>query len=165
MKKYLALFTTIALVIYLLFGSLHVNAIPPGDAYLETEEFLYNMQQDLIPKLGSSDRRRMMAAERAWIKFRDAEVNFYSRYYVNSKGGLSLKIKLTEERAGYLQSILKQLPQRKGKDIGPIRTWEIPFWKFVDSPAHEFLKRSQSDRKAASIVIEECYGKCQNTDR
>ncbi|WP_295613420.1 lysozyme inhibitor LprI family protein [Chamaesiphon sp. GL140_3_metabinner_50] len=120
MKKYLALFTAIVLAIYLLFGS-PVSAIPPGNAYTESDEFLYNVQQDLISKISNSlDKQRLMAADRAWIKFRDAEVNFYSRYYVNSKGGLALKIKLTDERALYLQSMLKQLPQQQGKDIGPI---------------------------------------------
>ncbi|WP_310481754.1 lysozyme inhibitor LprI family protein [Chamaesiphon sp. VAR_48_metabat_403] len=120
MKKYLALFTAIALAIYLLFGS-PTSAIPPGNAYTESEEFLYNMQQELIAKISNSrDKQRLMAADRAWIKFRDAEVNFYGRYYANSQGGLALKAKLTEGRAIYFQSMLKQLPQQKGQDIGPI---------------------------------------------
>jgi hypothetical protein len=121
MKKYLVLFTTIALAIYLLFGSPAMGMNQSIGAYRESEEFLYNMQQDLISKISNaSDRQRLKNAERAWIKFRDAEVNFYGRYYINSKGGLPLKIKLTDERALYLQSILKQLPQQQGNNIGPI---------------------------------------------
>jgi uncharacterized protein YecT (DUF1311 family) len=121
MNKYLALFTAIALAIYLLFGSPAVSASQAGQAYLESDEFLYNMYRELTAKIsGSRDKQRLIAAERAWIKFRDAEVSFYGRYYVNSKDGLFLKTKLTDERANYLQSILKQLPQQQGNDIGPI---------------------------------------------
>jgi uncharacterized protein YecT (DUF1311 family) len=121
MKKYIALFTAIALAVYLLFSSPTVSASQAGKAYLESDEFLDNMYRELTSKINnSSDRRRLITAERAWIKFRDAEVDFYGRYYVNSKGGLFLKTKLTQERANYLQSILKQLPQQQGNDIGPI---------------------------------------------
>ncbi len=92
-----------------------------GKAYQEADEFLNNMYHDLTAKIkNSGDRQRLTNAEQAWIKFRDADVNFYGRFYPNSKGGLFLKTKLTEERAIYLQSILKELPQRQGNDIGPI---------------------------------------------
>jgi Lysozyme inhibitor LprI len=121
MKKYLSLFMAIVLAMYLVVGSGSVMASQQGKLYQETEEFLYNMYHDLLPRItNSGDRQRFISAEQAWIKFRDTEVNFYGRFYPNSKGGLALKIKLTEDRANYLRSIRKELPKRQGDDLGPI---------------------------------------------
>ncbi len=121
MKKYLSLLITIALAMYLVWGSGAVIASQESTAYQETEEFLYNMYHDLLPRISNSgDQQRLIVAEQAWTKFRDTEVNFYGRFYPNSKGGLALKIKLTEDRANYLRSIRKELPKRQGNDLGPI---------------------------------------------
>jgi hypothetical protein len=121
MKKYLSLFIAVALAMYLVLGSGWVMASQQGKAYQESEEFLYNMYHDLIARISNSgDRQRFIRAEQAWTKFRDTEVNFYGRFYPNSKGGLALKIKLTDDRANYLRSIRTELPKRQGNDLGPI---------------------------------------------
>jgi uncharacterized protein YecT (DUF1311 family) len=121
MKKYLTLLAAIAVSIYLLSVSPAVMASQAGKAYIEADDRLNQVYQVLRSKINSSsDKQRLVIAEQTWIKFRDADVNFYSRYYVNSKGGLFLKTKLTEDRHAYLQSILKELPQQQGNDVGPI---------------------------------------------
>jgi uncharacterized protein YecT (DUF1311 family) len=120
MKKYLAFFIALALAIYLVSGA-PVVASQAGKAYLAADDRLNRVYRELTAKIASpSDRQRLTTAEQAWIKFRDADVNFYGRYYANSKGGLFLKTKLTEERGAYLQSIFKELPQQQGNDLGPI---------------------------------------------
>jgi uncharacterized protein YecT (DUF1311 family) len=98
-----------------------VDASEAGRAFIAADDRLNRVYQELLSKIrNSGDRQRLTIAERSWIKFRDTEVNFYGRYYVNSKGGLFVKTKLTEDRAAYLDSILKQLPQGRGDDIGSI---------------------------------------------
>jgi uncharacterized protein YecT (DUF1311 family) len=121
MNKYLSLFMAIAIAFYLFSATPVVVASQAGKAYLEADDRLNRVYQELTTKISSAgDRQRLTTAEQAWIKFRDADVNFYGRYYVNSKGGLFLKTKLTQERGAYLESIIEALPQQQGDDIGPI---------------------------------------------
>jgi uncharacterized protein YecT (DUF1311 family) len=124
MNKYIALpinlSATIALAVCLLSGS-PVVASEAGKAYLAADNQLNQVYQELISKIKSSkDKQRLVVAEQAWIKFRDADVNFYGKYYPASKNGLFLRTKLTEDRTAYLQLLLKNLTQPDGDNLGPI---------------------------------------------
>jgi uncharacterized protein YecT (DUF1311 family) len=121
MGKYLSLL--VAFIVYIYIFSLSANAVASqaGKAYRAADERLNRVYQELVSKMKNpSDRQRLKTAEQVWIKLRDADVNFYGKYYVNSKGGLFLGTKLTIDRADYLQAILKELPQQDGNDTGPI---------------------------------------------
>jgi uncharacterized protein YecT (DUF1311 family) len=121
MRKYLTLLAAIVIAIYLFSISPSVVASQAGKAYAEADDRLNTVYRELTATIkNSGDRSRLTVAEQAWIKFRNAEVNFYGRYYPNSKEGLFLKTKLTEDRATYLLLLLQASRPNQGDDTGPI---------------------------------------------
>jgi uncharacterized protein YecT (DUF1311 family) len=121
MKKYLPLLIGIIVAVYVFAIAPATIASQAGKAYAEADDRLNQVYQQLVAKVSNSgNRQKLRSAQQAWIKLRDADVNFYGQYYINSKGGLFLKTKLTEDRTGYLKSMLSQPPQQDGDNTGPI---------------------------------------------
>ena len=121
MKKYLPLLIAIVIAVYLFSTSSVVVASQAGKAYVEADTQLNQVYQQLVAKVRNpSDRQKFRSAQQAWIKLRDADVSFYGLYYVNSKGGLFLKTKQTEDRTVYLKSMLNQPPTLDGDNTGPV---------------------------------------------
>jgi uncharacterized protein YecT (DUF1311 family) len=121
MKKYLPLLLSILVAVYVFSIAPITVASQAGKAYAEADDRLNKVYQQLVTKVTDArDRQRLRSAQQAWIKLRDADVSFYGQYYVNSKGGLFLKTKLTEDRTVYLKSMLTQPPQPDGDNTGPV---------------------------------------------
>ena len=56
-------------------------------------------------------RVKFIAAQKAWIKYRDENVAFYAEHYPDSKGGLFYNTDLTKQRTSFLRELLANSPQ------------------------------------------------------
>jgi uncharacterized protein YecT (DUF1311 family) len=120
MKKYLFLSTIIIFTVCLLSITPIVLASEANRTYRVTDNQLNQVYQELVSKIKvSKNRQALISAEQAWIGSRDADVNFYGKYYSGSKNGLFLKIKLTEDRITYLKLILKNIFKQDNDNLGP----------------------------------------------
>ncbi len=121
MRKYISLLLGIVIGIYLISLTAGAVASQAGKDYAAADTNLNRVYQQLVSQINnSSHRQRLKTAQQAWIKLRDADVNFYGHYYINSKGGLFLKTKLTGDRTTYLKSILDRPLQGDNNDFGPV---------------------------------------------
>lgn len=120
MKKYLFLSIIIIFTACLLSITPVVLASEANKTYRVADSQLNQVYQELVSKIKvSKNRQALISAEQAWVGSRDADVNFYGRYYSGSKNGLFLKTKLTEDRITYLQLILKNLSKQNSDNLGP----------------------------------------------
>jgi uncharacterized protein YecT (DUF1311 family) len=120
MKKYLSLSAIIIFAVYFFSIAPLVLASEASKTYKVADNQLNQVYQELISKIKvSRNRQSLVDAERSWIGSRDADINFYGKYYAGSKNGLFLKIKLTEDRITYLQLILRNLSKQDGDNLGP----------------------------------------------
>ena len=78
-----------------------------GKEYNDSEKELNATYQAVLATVTDpQDRRLLVEAQRAWIKFRDAEVAFHARYFPSSKGGLFVATDMTQERTKKLKMLL-----------------------------------------------------------
>jgi uncharacterized protein YecT (DUF1311 family) len=91
-----------------------------GEEYNKADAKLNRVYQVLISKIKNPvQKKQLVAAQKAWITLRDADGKFFGDYYVNSKGGLFYKTKLTKDRAEYLQAIIDRPPTEDQDNTGP----------------------------------------------
>jgi uncharacterized protein YecT (DUF1311 family) len=114
----------IATVFMTLIAGIHFTnqaiASQAGKEYQDADGRLNQVYQTLISQIqNSTQRQKLRAAQKAWLALRDADTQFFGDYYVNSKGGLFYKTKLTKDRADYLQAIIKQAPTGDNDSFGP----------------------------------------------
>jgi uncharacterized protein YecT (DUF1311 family) len=87
-----------------------------GQEYQDADKELNRVYKELMGKLDQPGKRKLIAAERAWIKFRDAECDFrsfdnlggtiYPMVYAGSAAAL------TRERTAQLQEMLDDYASR-----------------------------------------------------
>jgi uncharacterized protein YecT (DUF1311 family) len=117
-RSLVAVAVAIALVSGIYFTN-QASASQAGKEYQSADARLNQVYQTLISKINSpSQRRQLRTAQQAWIALRDGDGNFFGSYYVNSKGGLFYKTKLTKDRADYLQAII-DTPPTSNDSFGP----------------------------------------------
>ena len=80
------------------------------------KELNLTYQKVLTIMRDGEDRRLFVEAQRSWIKFRDAEVAFNSRYFPGSKGGLFVGTAMTEERVKGMKSLLTNSAKQEHED-------------------------------------------------
>jgi uncharacterized protein YecT (DUF1311 family) len=91
-----------------------------GEEYNGADAKLNRVYQVLISKIKNPvQKRQLVNAQKAWIALRDNDGKFFGDYYVNSKGGLFYKTKLTKDRAEYLQAIIDRPPTDDQDSTGP----------------------------------------------
>jgi uncharacterized protein YecT (DUF1311 family) len=80
-------------------------------SYQNTDKKLNQVYQQLLPKLQGSRQQKLIAAQQAWIKFRDSSCQFETSRY---EGGsiaptiyLACLEKITKQRTQQLQEYLK----------------------------------------------------------
>jgi uncharacterized protein YecT (DUF1311 family) len=79
----------------------------------EADAELNATYQKLLAHMTDSEGRQLfIAAQRAWVQYRDANVKFSAHLDPASKGGLFLKTDLTEERVKYLKQLLANPPDK-----------------------------------------------------
>jgi uncharacterized protein YecT (DUF1311 family) len=101
------------------------SASQAGKEYQSADARLNRVYQTLVSKINnSSQRRQLRTAQQAWIALRDGDGKFFGDYYVNSKGGLFYKTKLTSDRADYLQAIIDTPPTTDNDSFGPTKYTE-----------------------------------------
>lgn len=84
-----------------------------GKEFNEADADLNVTYQKVLAKMKDpEDRALFIAAQRAWVQYRDANVKFNARYYPESKGGLFLNTRLTQERANYFRQLLSEPPDK-----------------------------------------------------
>jgi uncharacterized protein YecT (DUF1311 family) len=120
MRKYLLLSAIIVFATCLFSLSSLVMASEANKTYKVANNQLNQVYQELVSKIKiSRDREALINSEKSWVGSRNADANFYGKYYVGSKNGLFLKIKLTEDRITYLRLILRNLSQQNSDNLGP----------------------------------------------
>jgi uncharacterized protein YecT (DUF1311 family) len=124
MKSYLRLAAVVALFVTLISMSIR-NARaeekwerPGAKEQAEVDsanKVLEGVYRDLMSKADSAQKRWLRDAQRAWIKWRDAEANYIGRRV--AEGGSALRIayaeaelKLIEERTAVLKAYASQPP-------------------------------------------------------
>jgi uncharacterized protein YecT (DUF1311 family) len=96
------------------------SASQAGEEYNKADARLNRVYQALISKIKNPvQKRELVTAQKAWITLRDSDGKFFGDYYVNSKGGLFYKTKLTKDRAEYLQAIIDRPPTEDQDNTGP----------------------------------------------
>jgi uncharacterized protein YecT (DUF1311 family) len=96
------------------------SASQAGKEYNMVDARLNRVYQALISKIKNpAQKRQLVTAQKSWIVMRDADGKFFGDYYVNSKGGLFYKTKLTKDRADYLQAIIDRPPTEDRDNTGP----------------------------------------------
>jgi uncharacterized protein YecT (DUF1311 family) len=96
------------------------SASQAGKEYNMADTQLNRVYQELISKIKNpAQKKQLVAAQKSWILMRDADGKFFGDYYVNSKGGLFYKTKLTKDRADYLQAIIDRPPTEDQDNTGP----------------------------------------------
>lgn len=79
----------------------------------EADAELNKTYQAVLSTITDSRQRSLfVAAQKAWIKYRDASVAFNAEYDPTSKGGLFLNTDLTGERTTFLKRLLANPPPK-----------------------------------------------------
>ena len=82
-----------------------------GKEFNDADAALNTVYQTLLASIDNPQQRTgLIQSQRAWIKYRDDNVAFFATHYPNSKGGLFLNIRLTQDRTAFLQSMLDAPP-------------------------------------------------------
>jgi uncharacterized protein YecT (DUF1311 family) len=76
-------------------------------------------QSVLVTIIDSQQHSLFVAAQKAWIKYRDDSVAFFAAQYPYSKGGLFYNIHLIRERTSFLKSLLSTPPTQDPEGIKP----------------------------------------------
>ena len=69
-------------------------------------------QQALSGITDSKQKESFVESQKAWVKYRDANVTFFAARYPYSKGGLFFNLDLTKKRTAYLKSVHATSPAK-----------------------------------------------------
>ncbi|MEZ5383898.1 MAG: lysozyme inhibitor LprI family protein [Prosthecobacter sp.] len=88
------------------------SASQAGREFNEADAELNVTYKAVLASISNSQQRlKFIAAQKAWIKYRDENVAFYAEHYPDSKGGLFYNTDLTKERTAFLKQLLANPPQ------------------------------------------------------
>jgi uncharacterized protein YecT (DUF1311 family) len=88
------------------------TASQAGKQFNEADAELNKTYQAVLSTLTNPlGRSKFVAAQKAWIQYRDDNVAFYAEHYRQSKGGLFFKTDLTQERTKFLKDLLADPPR------------------------------------------------------
>jgi uncharacterized protein YecT (DUF1311 family) len=97
-----------ALVILFVIASLTTMApaSEAGKEYAKADSALNAAYQAILTAIKDPQQRAsLVEAQKAWIKYRDANATFFATRYEGSKGALFFKIHLTTERTEFLKAL------------------------------------------------------------
>jgi uncharacterized protein YecT (DUF1311 family) len=99
--------------IYLLSFS-YGHASQAGKAYNDADKELNSTYQKVINLIKNPEEKNLIIeSQKAWVRFRDAEVAFHAKYFPASKGGLFVATDMTEKRVQELKVLLTEESQHE----------------------------------------------------
>ena len=116
------LFSSIVLVVLFLGSPLAPSCLASaaGKEFNEADAELNTVYQSVLSTLADPQQRtQFIAAQRAWIKFRDDSVAFFAAHYPYSKGGLFYNTHLVRERTAFLKLLLATPPGKDPEGLNP----------------------------------------------
>ena len=117
--KALRLLTIVSLALAVVGGAGWIcEASQAGKAMNEADTALnaaYKRALDGLPS--AALKEQLKTSQRAWVAFAEAETALHAQLYDGSKGGLFIRLELTETRAKQLASIAARTSEN-GYDIG-----------------------------------------------
>jgi uncharacterized protein YecT (DUF1311 family) len=84
-----------------------------GEAYSRWDKELNRVYSELLTRLKGPDKNRLIGAQRAWIKFRDAEVEWLWSEAMYGHGGTSAPIVVSDLGRDFLRQRVCQLQRYK----------------------------------------------------
>jgi len=93
------------------------HASAAGAEMNEADAKLNKIYQKLLASIDDDHQKALLvAAQKAWIKERDADVALFAARYEFSKGGLFYNLYLTQQRTKFLQALIDN---EGGESEGP----------------------------------------------
>jgi uncharacterized protein YecT (DUF1311 family) len=90
-----------------------------GEAYSRWDEELNRVYTELLTKLKGPDKNRLKEAQRAWIKFQDAEVAWLWSKAMYGQGGTLAPVIVSDVGRDFLKQRVCQLERYKKMAYGP----------------------------------------------
>jgi len=91
-----------------------------GKELNEADDALNATYQAVLSSIRDAKQKSLLiAAQKAWIKYRDDNVAFFAARYPNSKGGLFFDTHLIRERTAFLKSLQSTPPGEDPEGMKP----------------------------------------------
>jgi len=113
----------LAAILAILLVTLGMNctcrASQAGKMFNEADKELNVAYQQALSGITDSKQKELFVeSQRAWVKYRDANVAFFAARYPSSKGGLFFNLDLTRKRTAYLKSVFATPPAKTPEGPG-----------------------------------------------
>jgi len=107
----------LAAILAIILATLAMNctclASQAGRMFNEADKELNVAYQQALSGITDAKQKELFVeSQRAWVKYRDANVAFFAARYPYSKGGLFFNLDLTRKRTDYLKSVHATSPAK-----------------------------------------------------